>query len=125
MARRNTSTFRGPGERKSEYLIAMENKDRPQWDPDKLENMKKHFDSVVDDLAKLDECVINVSPDLGIPSHRRLDMMRIVRRAWKLVRKKVPRNQYIAEVTFFVTKYGFDIGTTNRVLSACGLPTIA
>jgi len=111
-------------ERVEEYLTAMQNKDRPAWTEEKIKIMAENFRDVATELSELDNKVRQIAPQLNIPTHKRLDLMRIVRRAWRLKNAGAAKSQYDEEISFMARKYGFDIATVNRVLEHCGLPTV-
>lgn len=124
MPRKSTSTLRSGDKRRREYIIAMQGEDRPSWSKAKLEEMAQDID-VFDELAKLDACVRRTAKEMNIPRWRRLHLLRIVRRAWKLVRADEAPAEYNRQIREMANKYMIDIGTVNRVLIACSLPPIA
>ena len=124
MPRKSTSTLRTGDKRKREYLIAMEGKDRPSWDKEKLKEMAEDI-GVFDELGKIDECVRKTARDMNIPRWRRLHLLRIARKAWALVRADEAPAEYNRQIRFLAEKYMLDLATVNRVLINCGLPPIA
>ena len=124
MPRKSTSTLRTGDKRREEYIIAMKGEDRPSWSESKLKEMFEDT-TVYDELAKLDACVRKVAKELNIPRWRRLHLLRIVRRAWSKVRADEAPVEYNRSVMELVRKYMLDVGTVNRVLTACGLPPVA
>jgi len=124
MARRTRYKIRSGEERVAEYEIALQGKDRPTWSEEKIKSMTANARDVYTELAQLDEKVKNICPQLGIPTHKRMDVLRIVRHAWKLANRGAPSTQYDEEVSFMCRKYGIDIGLMNRILKAVGLPEV-
>lgn len=109
-------------ERVTEYQMALENKDRPQWSPEKIKEMVNNARDVFSSIAELDARTRQVAATFGIPTFKRIDLYRIVRRAWRLARADTPMDQYCSEIAFMAAKYGFDMATINMVLLSLGLP---
>ena len=116
-------SVRGAEDRLREYQLALENKDRPQWATEKAKEMLDNAREVFKSLADLDRKVRDACNRVGIPTHFRVEVLRIVRRMWRLAKAGAPQTQYCIELDYMARKYNMDSAVINQILSLVGLPT--
>ena len=115
MPRRGGRTVqKNPTEAVQEYIVALENKDRPQWSPEKLKEMADRFKERGVPYHVVRQHIVewlrgNV-PDGMIPNYLRFGMA-----AYKMAKKGTPRTEMILRLAEIAEKNALDVGVLQRM----------
>jgi len=125
MARRRSAgvSIRSAEQRATEYVKALQGKDRPVWHEEKIADMSKNFKAIADELASLDSKVREFCSNNRIEGWRCVNYMRIVRHLWRLAKAGYVAD-YERDARYMSDKYGVPLDQLNRLLEILGLPRV-